>query len=105
VDGVSSLSTVVVLHEEAALEVRQVMALCPDHLALLHAGIRWAAIDEVVGTSRVLPSEACTLLDPERTSVPLPAPAAPWGARGGVAPLAGCSRGERTFLIDDGRSV
>ena len=82
----SSVSTVVVLHEEAAPEARQLMALCPDHLALFYAGIRWAVIDEVVGTSGALPCEACALLDPERTSVPLPLPAAPWDERGDIAP-------------------
>ena len=39
------------------------MALCPGHLALLHAAVRWASVDKVVGASRVLPCEACALLD------------------------------------------
>jgi len=69
-----SVSAIVVLHEEGAPEARQLMALCPEHLALLRA-IRWVALDEVVGTSRVLRCEACTLLDPGPPTMP-PTPAA-----------------------------
>ena len=61
----SSRSTIVVLHETAAPEARQLLALCADHLGLLRAGVRWAGVDEVVGTSRVLPREACAPLDRE----------------------------------------
>jgi len=86
VGGMCGLSTVVVVHEEAAPEARQLMALCPDHLALLHAAVRWAGIDEVVGTSRVLSCEACALPDQDLTSVPLPVSAARSGGRGEVAP-------------------
>ena len=79
-------STVVVVHDTAAPKGRELMALCPDHLALLQAGVRWAGVDEVVGASRVLPCAACALLDRALPSAPLPVPAARSGGSGGAAP-------------------
>jgi hypothetical protein len=73
---VNPLSTVVVVHNNAAPEGRQLMALCRDHLALLQAGIRRAGIDEVIGTSHVLACEACALLEQDVREVPLPVLAA-----------------------------
>jgi hypothetical protein len=70
------LSTVVVVHDHAAPQARQLMALCPDHLALLQAGIRWAGIDEVIGISHVLACEACAFLEQDVRKVPLPVLAA-----------------------------
>jgi hypothetical protein len=64
------LSTVVVVHDDAAPEVRQLLAPCREHLAL-RAGVGWAGVDEVIGTSRVLACEACALLEQEVAEVPL----------------------------------
>ena len=69
------LSTVVVIHDNAAPEVRQLLALCPDHLTLL-AGVRWAGVDEVIGTSNLLSCEACVLVKQELSDVPVPVLAA-----------------------------
>jgi hypothetical protein len=63
----TALSTSVVVHDTAVPEARELLARCPDHLALLQAGVRWAGVDEVVSGSSVLPCEACAFLDGERT--------------------------------------
>ena len=79
-----SLSSIVVVHDEAAPEARQLMALCQDHLALLHV-VRWAGVDEVVGTSRMLSCEACALVGLALTRMPHPLAAARSDRRGDMA--------------------
>jgi hypothetical protein len=68
---VSLPSTVVVVHDNAAPEMRELLALCREHLALL-AGIPWAGVDEVIGTSNLLACGACALLEQDMAEVPLP---------------------------------
>jgi hypothetical protein len=73
-------STVVVVHDRAAPEARVLLALGPDHLASLGHGLGWLVLDEVVGTSNVLPCEACARLDRKLEEVPLAVSAACSGA-------------------------
>ncbi len=51
----ATVSTIVVFHNTAAPAERQLLALCPEHLAMPRDGVPWAAVDEVVGNSGVLP--------------------------------------------------
>ncbi len=50
----ATVSTIVVFHDTAASAERQLLALCPDYLAMLRDGVPWAGVDEVVGNSGVL---------------------------------------------------
>jgi len=58
----ATVSTTVVFHDTAAPVERQLLALCPDHLAMLRDGVPGAGVDEVVGSNRVLRCEACAFL-------------------------------------------
>jgi hypothetical protein len=57
---VNGLSTVVVVHETVAPNVRRLLALCDEHAAILRRA-RWAGVDEIVGFSTVMECEACAL--------------------------------------------
>ena len=56
-----SLTTVVVVHETAAPDVRRLVALCDEHVRILERA-SWARVDELVGFSSVMDCEACTLI-------------------------------------------
>ncbi len=59
----NALSTIVIVHDRAAPEVRELIALCSRHLALLRGRVPWASVDEVVGSSSTLPCQICALPD------------------------------------------
>ena len=59
------LSTVVVVHDHAVPEVRELLALCTLDLDLLRTRVQWASVDEVVGSSSTLRCQVCILLDDE----------------------------------------
>ena len=55
------LTTVVVVHETAAPDVRRLVALCDEHVRILERA-SWARVDELVGFSSVMDCEACALI-------------------------------------------
>jgi hypothetical protein len=56
------LTLVVVVHETTTPGLRRVLALCPAHVETLEQ-VPWAALDELVGETRLVACEACALLD------------------------------------------
>jgi len=54
------MTTVVVVHETAAPNVRCLVALCTEHVTMLERA-PWARVDDLVGFSTVIECEACTL--------------------------------------------
>ena len=61
----NGMTTVVVVHETAAPNVRCLVALCTEHVTILERA-PWARVDDLVGFSTVMECEACTLT-PEST--------------------------------------
>ena len=58
----TALPTVLVVRElKPATETCAIVALCPEHTAMLKTG-RWARIEEVVGFSSLMHCEACALI-------------------------------------------
>jgi len=66
----ATVSTIVVFHDSAAPAERQLLALGPDHPAMLRDSVPWAVVDEVVGNSGALPCEACAFLRHQTVSEP-----------------------------------
>jgi hypothetical protein len=56
------LTLVVVVQETTAPGLRRVLALCPAHVETLER-VPWAALDELVGETRLVACEGCALLD------------------------------------------
>ena len=61
-DSVDGLTTVVIVHETTAPELRVLVAVCSEHLKILERA-PWARVDELVGFSSVMDCEACRLPD------------------------------------------
>jgi hypothetical protein len=57
---VDGLTTVVIVHEITAPEVRGLVAVCSEHLRILESA-SWARVDELVGFSSIMDCEACRL--------------------------------------------
>ena len=55
------LTTVVIVHETTAPEVRVLVAVCSEHQKILERA-PWALVDELVGFSSVMDCEACRLI-------------------------------------------
>ena len=72
----NALQTIVVVHETTAPDVRRLLALCDDHVAIVKRA-PWADVDEVVGFSTVMDCEACKLMEQSPLSLlaidPVPA--------------------------------
>jgi hypothetical protein len=58
---VDGLTTVVIVHETTAPELRVLVAVCSEHLRILDRA-PWARVDELVGFSSVMDCEACRLI-------------------------------------------
>ena len=56
------MTTVVAVHETASPAKLCLVALCDEHIVLLHKAT-WAHIDELVGFSTAMNCEACALMD------------------------------------------
>ena len=64
----NTLRTVVVVHETDAPDVRRLLALYDEHVALIKRA-RWAGVDEVVGFTSVMECEACDLMEHPQVEV------------------------------------
>jgi hypothetical protein len=64
----NALQTIVVVHETTAPNVRRLLALCDDHVAIVKRA-PWADVDEVVGFSTVMDCEACKLMEQSQPSL------------------------------------
>ena len=79
------LTTVVVVHETAAPDVRRLVALCDEHVRILERA-SWARVDELVGFSSVMECEACQLI-PETAPLEQPTHTATKTRRSHLRPL------------------
>ena len=80
------LTTVVVVHETTAPDLRRLVALCAEHVRILKRA-SWARVDELVGFSSVMDCEACALI-PETAPPEQPHHAAAQPRRSHLRPLA-----------------
>ncbi len=64
----NAVQTIVVVHETTAPDVRRLLALCDDHVAIVKRAA-WADVDEVVGFSTVMGCEACQLMEKSQVSL------------------------------------
>ena len=67
----AGLTTVVVVHETGAPDIRRLFALCAEHLQVLDRAA-WARVDEMVGSSAAMQCEACPLIGETLPETPLP---------------------------------
>jgi hypothetical protein len=64
---VDGLTTVVIVHDTTAPEVRGLVAVCSEHLKVLERA-PWARVEELVGFSSLMDCEACRLI-PDNASL------------------------------------